>query len=264
MKFLVQQQPAFVYTGGKSFDAAKPAMVFIHGAANDHSVWTLQARYAAHHGYTVLAPDLPGHGATFASARTSIGAYADWIVAMLDTGGLAAAALVGHSMGALIALDVAARYPTRVSKLMLIGASLPMPVSDALLDAAQHHPHEAFDMVNAWSHAPRTKFGASAIPGTATVMAGRTLLGKSRVGVIFNDLAACNAFQLDEAVLKNIVTPTLIVSGSHDLMTPSKAGNALSTRLSNARQVVIEGAGHAMMAESPGKVTDCLRTFFAT
>ena len=69
MKFLVQQQPAFVYTGGKNFDATKPTVVFIHGTANDHSVWTLQARYFAHHGWNALAPDLPGHGKSFGEAK---------------------------------------------------------------------------------------------------------------------------------------------------------------------------------------------------
>ena len=72
MKFLVQQQPAFVYTGGKEFDAAKPSIIFIHGAANDHSVWTLQARYFAHHGFNVLAVDLPGHGKSFGVAKTTV------------------------------------------------------------------------------------------------------------------------------------------------------------------------------------------------
>ncbi len=261
MKFLVLQQPAYVYTGGKDFDAAKPTVVFIHGAANDHSVWTMQARYVAHHGFNALAPDLPGHGATFADARTSIAAYADWLVAFLDTGGLSAATLAGHSMGSLIALDLAARYPARVDKLVLIGASVPMPVSDALLDAARHRPHDAFDLVNAWSHAPKSKLGASAVPGSATIMAGRALLAQSREGVIFNDLAACASYALLDAALKNVIAPTLIISGSQDLMTPAKAGAALSTRLSDARQVVIEGAGHAVMAEAPGKLTDCLREF---
>ena len=77
MKFLVQQQPAYVYTGGKNFDATKPSVIFIHGTANDHSVWTLQARYFAHHGWNVLAPDLPGHGKSFGDAKTTIASAAD-------------------------------------------------------------------------------------------------------------------------------------------------------------------------------------------
>jgi pimeloyl-ACP methyl ester carboxylesterase len=52
----------YAYTGGKAFDPTLPCVVFIHGALNDHSVWTLLARWCAHHGYSVLALDLPGHG----------------------------------------------------------------------------------------------------------------------------------------------------------------------------------------------------------
>ena len=51
----------YCYTGGKPFDAAKPTVVFIHGVLNDHSVWALQSRYMANHGWNVLAVDLPGH-----------------------------------------------------------------------------------------------------------------------------------------------------------------------------------------------------------
>ena len=161
MKFLVQQQPAYVYTGGRDFDIAKPTVVFIHGAANDHSVWTQQARYFAHHGWNALALDLPGHGRSFGDAKTSIKSAADWLINLLDNGNVARAALVGHSMGSLIALDAASRYPSRVSQLVLIGCSVPMPVSDELLEAATHRPEDAFDMLNIWGHAPQLKWGSN-------------------------------------------------------------------------------------------------------
>jgi pimeloyl-ACP methyl ester carboxylesterase len=62
MIYNVQGAPLYVYTGGKFFDPAKPTAVFIHGVLNDHSVWILQTRYFANHGWNVLAVDLPGHG----------------------------------------------------------------------------------------------------------------------------------------------------------------------------------------------------------
>jgi pimeloyl-ACP methyl ester carboxylesterase len=58
----INGQKAYAYTGGKAFDATLPTVVFIHGAQNDHSVWGLQSRWFAHHGFGVLAVDLPGHG----------------------------------------------------------------------------------------------------------------------------------------------------------------------------------------------------------
>ena len=261
MKFLVQQQPAFVYTGSKDFTAAKPSIIFIHGSANDHSVWILQARYFAHHGFNVLAVDLPGHGNSFGAAKTTIGQYADWLINLCDNGGIKQAALVGHSMGSLIALKVAARYRQRVTQLALLGCSVPMPVSEVLLDAAKNNPHEAYTMLNIWGHAPQSKWACSPIPGTALMMAYKRLLEKSRPGVLANDLAACRAFSIDEAALKNIAAPTLVIGGGRDLMTPPKANALLAKQIAGAKLVSLENAGHAMMQEAPGEVLDALKIF---
>ena len=70
MNFSVNGHATYCYTGGKPFDAAKPTVIFIHGVLNDHSVWILQTRYLAHHGWNVLAIDLPGHGLTAAPEGT--------------------------------------------------------------------------------------------------------------------------------------------------------------------------------------------------
>ncbi len=261
MKFLVQQQPAYVYTGGKPFDPAKPSVVFIHGAANDHSVWTLQARYFAHHGWNAMAVDLPGHGKSFGEAKTSIADYADWIVNLLDNGAVGKAALVGHSMGSLIALDCAARHGPRVSRIALLGASAPMPVSDALLDAARHRPADAFDMLNIWGHAPQLKWGRNPTPGTSSMMAYKRLLEQSRPGVLANDLAACQAFVPEDIFFANVKAPTIVVAGARDMMTPAKSAQALAARIAGCRFEMLDETGHAMMQEAPGKTLDALRNF---
>lgn len=261
MKFLVQQQPAFVYTGGKPFDAAKPSVVFIHGAANDHSVWTLKARYFAHHGFNALAVDLPGHGKSFGHARDTVAQYADWIVNLLDNGAIPHAAITGHSMGSLIALNLAARHPTRVRELVLIGTSAPMPVADALLDAAQHRPAEAIDMLTIWGHAPEMKWGKSPIPGTSLMMAYKRLLEKAAPGVLHKDLLACHQFKMDEAAMKSIKAPTLVLSGTRDMMTPPKAAALVAQQISGAKFCSFEGKGHALMQEAPGAVLDQLKQF---
>ena len=261
MKFLVQQQPAFVYTGGKDFDAAKPSIVFIHGTANDHSVWTLQARHFAHHGWNALALDLAGHGKSFGEAKTSIESAADWVINLLDNGNIKRAALVGHSMGSLIALAAASRHPSRVSQLGLIGSSVPMPVSDALMDAAMHRPNEAIDMLNIWGHAAQLKWGRNPTPGTSTMMAGARLLAQSHPGVLARDLSACRAFRIDDVALNAIAVPALIVAGANDLLTPAKASAALAARMGNATVVTLADTGHSMMQEAPGKVMEALKRF---
>lgn len=264
MQFLVQQQPAYVYTGTRPLNPTLPSIVFIHGAANDHSVWTLQARYFAHHGWNALAVDLPGHGKSFADAMSTVADYADWIINLLDNGGISSAVLVGHSMGSLIALDCARRHAGRVSKLALLGCSVPMPVSDALMDAARNRPTEAFDMINIWGHATRLKWGKNPTPGTSSMMAYRRLLEQSRPGVLARDLSACAQFSLDATEIATITAATLIVAGSEDMMTPVKSGKQLAAQLPDACIAVIEGSGHALMQEAPGAVLDAVHNHLRT
>ena len=104
MIYNVQGSPLYVYTGGKVFDATKPTAVFIHGVLNDHSVWILQTRYFANHGWNVLAVDLPGHGRSGGKAPASVQEAAQSIMALLDAAGVSKAMLIGHSFGSLIAL----------------------------------------------------------------------------------------------------------------------------------------------------------------
>ncbi|HKW82710.1 MAG TPA: alpha/beta fold hydrolase, partial [Burkholderiaceae bacterium] len=99
MELTIDGRKAYAYSGGKAFDAGLPCIVFIHGALNDHSVWTLLARWFAHHGRAVLALDLPGHGRSDGPPLANVEALADWLPALLDAAGVRKAALVGHSMG---------------------------------------------------------------------------------------------------------------------------------------------------------------------
>src|SRR5690606_16692084 len=124
----------YAYTGGRSFDAAEPTVVFVHGAQHDHSVWILQTRYFAHHGRSVLALDLPGHGRSEGPLDTRVEAMADSVLAAMTGAGVERAAIVGHSMGALIALECAARAPGRVDRIAMLGVAFPMKVSEALLE----------------------------------------------------------------------------------------------------------------------------------
>src|SRR3546814_11387175 len=102
----------------------------------DHTVWALPARYFAHRGRAVLAADLPGHGKSGGAPLKSIAEMADWVARVLDAVKAEQAALAGHSMRALVALEAAARHPQRVRALALLGAAPAMPVHPDLLAAA--------------------------------------------------------------------------------------------------------------------------------
>src|SRR3979411_1837465 len=150
MQLSVNGLETFVATGGREFDLSQPTIVLLHGAGFDHSTWALHSRWFAHHGYGVLAPDLPGHGRTSGAPISTITGMADWTASLLDAVGAAKARLVGHSMGSLIALETAARHPAKVSALGLIGTAAPMAVGPDLLKAAETDDPSAIDMVSIW------------------------------------------------------------------------------------------------------------------
>ena len=137
MIITINSQPAYAYTGGKAFNAQLPTAVFIHGAQNDHSVWALQTRYFAHHGFSVLAVDLPGHGRSKGQPLNTVEAMADWLNALLQSVGVQRAVLIGHSMGSLIALETANRAKALVAGVALVGTAYPMKVSPLLLEASE-------------------------------------------------------------------------------------------------------------------------------
>jgi pimeloyl-ACP methyl ester carboxylesterase len=262
MNFIVQGYPAYAYTGGRPFAPALPAIVFIHGAALDHSVWHWQARYLAHHGFASLAVDLPGHGRSPGNVRTSIEALADWVDAFIDAAGVGKAHVVGHSMGALVALETALRHPGRVSKLVLAGPSVPMPVGEPFLAAARDDSPAAFDMQTVWGHARNVALATSAIPGLSLLGASRQLVGRARPGVQHADLAACHAYAPSMEAMRQMAIPTLVIAGRRDVMTPLKAGQALARAIPGASLVTLD-AGHAMMIEAPREMLTALRAHLA-
>jgi pimeloyl-ACP methyl ester carboxylesterase len=260
MQCIVQGYPAYAYTGGRPFEPRDPTVVFVHGAAFDHSVWQWQARSFAHHGFGVLAVDLPAHGRSPGRARTTIEAMAEWVAAFVDAAGLERAALAGHSMGSLVALQCALSHPARVSKLALVGTSLPMPVGEAFLAAAHDDSPAGLDMEAVWGHSRNAMLATSAVPGLALVGASRQLNGRARAGVLHADLTACNAWRPDAGALARLAMPILVVGGRRDQMTPFKATQAASAMLPDARFEALD-AGHSMMSEAPRELLRVLRGF---
>lgn len=261
----------FAYTGGKAFDGALPCAVFIHGAQHDHSVWILQSRWFAHHGFSVLAVDLPGHGRSDGPPLETVTAMADCLAAALRPLGNPAFVLVGHSMGALIALELAHRLGDRVAGVALLGAAFPMKVSDALLAATVDDPACAMDMINLWSHsASITPFAVRpGNPGPGFSIVWQNLRLMQRIAhqhgpqVLPTDFAACNAYAGAAAAAAALACPALFLLGATDQMTPPRAARALIEACPLATVVTLAGTGHAMMAENPEGVRGALATFAA-
>jgi pimeloyl-ACP methyl ester carboxylesterase len=259
MKLSVNGLETFVATGGREFDRSLPSVVFLHGAGFDHSAWALHDRWFAHHGYGVLAPDLPGHGRSKGSSPGSIAEMADWTAALLDAAGVEKAHLIGHSMGSLIALETSARHPAKVSALSLIGTAAAMTVGPDLLKAAEANDHAAIDMVSIWGLGFNAELGGSLAPGLWMHGGAQSILERSPPGVLFRDLSACNAYQNALSAAAAVTVPVTFILGERDMMTPAKAGKTLAAAIPKARTVVLPGAGHMMMAERPDELLAALR-----
>jgi len=259
VQLTVEGKQVFAGTGGRDFNPSLPALVFLHGAGMDHSVWALHARAFAHHGFAVLAPDLPGHGRSAGPALNSIAALADWTAALIDAAGVKAARLIGHSMGSLVALEMAARHPGKVTALSLIATAAPMRVSDELLGAAKANDHAAIDMMSLWGYGQRAVLGGCEAPGLWMLGGAERLLERARPGVLFADLSACNDYKDALSAAAKVAVPAEVILGSRDMMTPLKSGKAVAAALPDCRLTVFEGAGHMLMSERPNEVLKALR-----
>ncbi|HVO88746.1 MAG TPA: alpha/beta hydrolase [Casimicrobiaceae bacterium] len=261
MEIDVEGRRIYAYTGGRALAAVRPAIVFVHGAGNDHSVWALQSRYFAHHGRNVLAIDLPAHGRSGGEPIAGVEDLATFLGALLEGLGTGRHTLVGHSMGALAALQCAASYPERVGKLALLGPAAPMPVSEELLDAARRNDHIACELINGWSFSVAAQLGGNTIPGMWMIGSAMRLLERSRPGVLAVDLAACNAYANGVAAAARVRAPALVILGARDIMAPPRNAKALVDALSDKRVISLPDTGHALMAERPDAVLDALRGF---
>ena len=263
MELAVQGRSAFAYTAAHELDASKRTIVFVHGAGLDHSWWGLQSRYFGYHGYNVLALDLPAHGRSEGAPLATIGDMADWVKRVLDEKKIRSAAVVGHSMGSLIALEFAARYPESAEKIALIGTAYPMKVSDAFLDAAKRNDQAAYDMETIWGHAAQVPFAGNPNPGMW--MYGDTLARLARLapGVLHTDLSACNAYAGGMEAAAKVKCPVLFILGARDMMTPPRAAQDLSKAIAGSKTVTIAPSGHSLMAEAPDATLDALIAFLA-
>jgi pimeloyl-ACP methyl ester carboxylesterase len=269
MYLTVNQARTYCYTGGKALDITQPTVVFIHGVLGDHSLWGLQSRYFANHGFNVLAIDLPGHGKSAGEAPASVEEAADFIAALLDAAGLESAALVGHSWGSLIALEAAARLKERISHLVLVGTAFPMKVSPALLEASLNQPEQAIKLVNVLSRStlapPPSVLGPGTwVFGASIALARRVLASNTKVNVFHRGFQACDSYTHAEQAMAQMCCPVLFVLGSQDQMTPPKAAQVLiqaAHRHEKSARIIKLAVGHNQMTEAPEPLLAALTGF---
>jgi len=269
MYLQVNGASTYCYTGGKAINPAQPTVVFIHGVLNDHSVWILQSRYFAHHGWNVVAVDLPGHCKSAGEAPESVESAADFIGDLLDAANVQKAALVGHSWGSLIALEAASKLKERVSHLVLVGTAYPMKVSPVLIEASLNEPMKALNMVNVFSRSTLAAPPSALGPGTWVFGAGmalgrRVLASNPEVNVFHRGFVACDRYANGEQAIASITCPVLLLLGAQDQMTQPKAAQRLVQAAKSAGQsvqVINLTVGHNQMTEAPDATLAALRDF---
>ncbi|MBL4740248.1 MAG: alpha/beta hydrolase [Sneathiella sp.] len=257
----IQNTAIFASTGGQDFNPDKPTMLFLHGAAMDHTAWVLQSRYFAHHGYNVFALDLPGHGKSGGSIPDSIDGMADWVIAFMDAVGIEEAVLVGHSMGSLTALSVAGRHPKRVSKLALIGVAYPMMVGEDFLNKAKENDPSAYKMMIDWSHARPSHMGASEVPGLWMIGNALRTVENSNPNALYEGLSICSQYDGGFDAAANITCPTLFILGDRDMMTMPRAAQKLIAAIGQSTTVMLRDCGHMQMIEKAEDVRSALKDF---
>lgn len=257
MRIKVNGFDTYVATGGKPFDEGLPTLVFMHGSGLDHRTWALQTRWFAFRGWSVVAPDLPGHSLSAGDPLTSIEDMADWIWQLLDALKVKQCSLIGHSQGALVALEAAAREPNRTRSLSLIATGSAIPVNPQLLEMAQNNRPAAVEAMLTWGFGRAYQFGKSHVPGQAPIAIGSRIMQYNPLEI---DLEACKNYSNGPEAAAKVTSPTQLILAKQDKMTPIKSGLTLAELIAGSDVSTID-AGHMLPMEEPEYTLAELRQF---
>ena len=245
----------YAATGGKEFDASQPTVLFVHGSGLDHRSWALQTRWFAYNGYSVLAPDLPGHSLSDGDALRSIEDMGAWLADFLRAAGIKKTHAVGHSQGFLDILELANQAPELLKSITGVGTAGAIPVNPALIDAAAKSAGDAAEMLLLWGFGVDAQYGISAVPGMQPIAIGRQIMAANP---LYEDLVACRNYDSGDEVAKSIGLPTQLILAGKDKLTPLKTGLAFAQTL-GAKVTVVEDHGHMLPIEAPRETLHELR-----
>ena len=212
----------FYNDGGSPWRSDRPGVVLVHGAGMHHVVWHWQARALTRHGFSVAAVDLPGHGESEdAPGLDSVPASAEWLSGFIAALGPQPVRLVGNSLGAGIALALAAAHPAQVSALALLGTRATMKVSPQLMSDLENHAQRGVEFIAAYALGLPAHLGTGPTPGSNLLGFARALLESCDPQVMLRDFQASDRFDATPLAAR-VTCPTFVRLGSPDpLITPA-------------------------------------------
>jgi pimeloyl-ACP methyl ester carboxylesterase len=233
------------------FGAHQQSLVFIHGSGSDHTCWSYQYS-GLHQQFNVVAVDLPGHGSSTGSGENDVEKYCLWIKKLLAVMQIKKPVLIGHSLGAAMAMTYALRYPQDISGIVPVGGGIKMPVNPDLLAGLKTNTSIALDLICKFSLAKENR------PQLLDIL--RKSMSAANVDVLYDDLSACDKLDLTTNISK-INTPALVLCGQEDKMTPPDLSRRIVEGITGAKLCLIAGAGHMVMLERPAEVNRAVGEF---
>lgn len=249
--FKVKGNKVACWVNPRDFGARAQSLLFIHGSGGDSSVWAYQYS-KLHKLFDTVAVNLPGHGKSGGHGEQDISEYTLRLKDILDVLKLDRPILIGHSLGAAIALDFSTKYPRDLSGVVAVGGGLTMPVNPDILEGFRQQPEVILDLMCKFSLAKENR--------PVFFDALRSSLGQTSIDTVAGDMLSCSKFNLTREI-KKIIVPVLVICGAEDKMTPPASSEAIASGIAGAKLVLIEGAGHMVMIEKPSAFNDALQDF---
>ncbi len=234
-------------------DPNKPTLVFIHGAGGSRVLWDKQVAAPAD-GANAVALDLPGHGSSPGDGFKTIEDYARAVADLIETAPFPKPVPVGLSMGGAITQTLLIERGDLVKAGVLISTGAKLKVMPAIFEAIEKNFPLYVDMI--------AKFAASDKTDPALLADFIRATAEASPPVAAGDFRACDAFDVRDR-LGRIKTPTLIVSGDDDKLTPPKYSDFLEEKIAGAQRVRIAQAGHLCPLEKPMEVSRAIMGFLS-
>ena len=247
------------------------SLLLIHGAGGQEVDWPLAWRSLddltralgltpKDHGgeldnYPIYSLDLPGHGKSGGGSQTSVEKYADAVNEFVTAIKLDNVCIVGHSMGASIALNAALNKYSWLTAIAMIGGASKMFVTDAILEGLKENFEPTIENIVKYSWYKNT--------GAFFKQKGRQRMLEAGSKVVHDDFYACSKFDVSDR-LAEIDIPALVIASDYDRMVPLKISSEMADQLGRSTFVTLKNCGHFQHIEQTSRVAKELGNYLST